>query len=194
MKDYEFDFKLLSDELEKCLSEKRFQHTLGVAYTAATMAFMYDVDSHNAFIAGMLHDCAKCLPIEEQLEICKSGKYEVSDTERVNTGLLHSKAGSILAKDKYNITNQEILSAIKFHTTGQPAMTDLEKIIFIADFIEPNRKMIIDLPEIRKEAYQDLNKCVTHILKNTLSYLNEKDAVKDDMTQKTYEYYVRLGA
>ena len=68
-------------------------------------------------------------------------------------------------------------------------MTLLEKIIFVSDYIEPNRKLIRDLPEIRKEAFTDIDKCILHILKNTLEYLDDKSAFVDEMTEKTYEFY-----
>ena len=69
--------------------------------------------------------------------------------------------------------------------------TLLEKIVFVADFIEPNRKMIKELPEIRKEAMTDLDKCVVHILRRTLEYLSVKGVAIDDMTEKTYDFYTR---
>ena len=70
-------------------------------------------------------------------------------------------------------------------------MSMLDKIIFVADYIEPNRKMIRDLSEIRREAYSDIDKCVIHILKNTLEYLDGGKAVVDEMTKKTYEFYMK---
>lgn len=177
-------------KLKPKLNEKRFIHSIGVEYTAANLAFVHGVDVKKARIAGLLHDCAKCIPTEEKLKKAKKLGFKINKSEKANPDLLHGKLGAYLAKEKYGVTDPDILSAITYHTTGHPGMNLLDKIIFIADYIEPNRKMIRDLPEIRKEAYLDIDKCVIHILKNTLDYLDEADTVIDELTQKTYDYYV----
>jgi len=189
MKTIEISQKLRK-QMEEALKADRFDHTLGVAYTAASMAMVYGCDVQKALIAGMLHDCAKCISHDKQYELCKDNKIEVSDVEKRNRGLLHAKVGSFLAKDKYGIDDQEILDAIRYHTTGRPEMSLLEKIVFIADFIEPNRKELPEMAEIRKEAFEDIDVCLKHILKNTLSYLAQSDKECDQMTQKTYDYYM----
>ena len=96
----------------------------------------------------------------------------------------------IEGQDQCDQTDQVILDAITYHTTGRPNMTLMDKIIFVADYIEPNRKMLPEMEEIRKEAFTDLDACVIHILKNTLDYLNRTTAEMDYMTQKTYDFYV----
>ena len=96
-------------------------------------------------------------------------------------------------REKYGVKDQEILDAITYHTTGRPEMTMMDKIIFVADYIEPNRKIIFELPEIRKEAFTDIDVCIVHILKNTLEYLDGKTDVIDDMTEKTYDYYKNIA-
>lgn len=176
-------------EMEKVLSKDRFDHTLGVAYTAANMAFVFDEDIAKALTAGMLHDCAKCLPHEEQIKICRQYDVSLTDVEMRNQKLIHAKAGMCLAEHKYGISDPYILNAIRYHTTGHPDMTTLEKIIFTADFIEPNRKMLPEMDIIRKEALSDLDKAVCHILHNTLFYLGDQEDEADPMTQKTYEFY-----
>ncbi len=178
-------------KLRSKLTEKRFVHSIGVEYTAATLAFKHGADVEKARVAGLLHDCAKCLPADEKLKKCKKYGLPISKVEKANPDLLHGKLGAYFAKEKYGVSDEEILSAITYHTTGHPDMCLLDKIIFVADYIEPNRRMIRELTEIRKEAYEDLDKCIIHILKNTLEYLDTGSAVIDDMTQKTYEFYVR---
>ncbi|MCR4903681.1 MAG: bis(5'-nucleosyl)-tetraphosphatase (symmetrical) YqeK [Butyrivibrio sp.] len=184
----------ISQKLRKAMEEElkadRFDHTLGVAYTASSMAMVHGADVQKALIAGMLHDCAKCMSHDKQYEICKDNNIEVSEVERRNKGLLHAKVGSFLAADKYKIEDKEILDAIRYHTTGRPGMTLLEKIVFIADFIEPNRKDLPEMDEIRREAFEDIDKCLKHILKNTLIYLESSDKECDPMTRTTYEYYM----
>ena len=180
----------LRKEMQDVLKADRFDHTLGVAYTAANMAAVHDVDIQKALIAGFLHDCAKNVNHEEQIKICKKYGVEVSDIERRNPSLIHAKAGMCLAENKYEIDDPEILGAIRWHTTGRPGMTDLEKVVFIADFIEPNRKPLEHMDIIRKEAYRDLDACMLHILRDTLNYLRNIDKECDPMTQNTYEYYL----
>ncbi len=180
----------LRKEMKLVLNADRFDHTLGVAYTAANMAAVHDVPIDKAITAGYLHDCAKNLEHDEQIKICKKYGVEITDVERRNPALIHAKAGMCLAEHKYGIEDEDILGAIRWHTTGHPGMTDLEKIVFIADFIEPNRKPLEHMSEIRKLAYTDLDKCMLHILSDTLNYLKNIDKECDDMTAKTYEYYL----
>lgn len=180
------------DKLKGKLTEKRYVHSIGVEYTAACLAMRYGADVQKARLAGLLHDNAKCLPTDDKLKKCEKLKLPINSSERANPDLLHGKLGAYYAKEKYGVKDQEILDAITYHTTGRPGMTLMDKIIFVADYIEPNRKMIFELPEIRKEAFTDLDSCVLHILKNTLEYLDGKTDIIDEMTEKTYNYYAGI--
>ena len=115
-----------------------------------------------------------------------------ADVERALTaGLLHAKLGAFYAHEKYGVEDDDILSAIEFHTTGRPAMSLLEKIVFVADYIEPNRRALPEIEQIRREAFTDIDVSVVHILRNTLSYLsNENCGSTDEMSVMTYNYYV----
>ena len=175
--------------LKKKLTPKRYVHSIGVEYTAACMAFVYGEDVQRARIAGLLHDNAKCLPLEDKLKKAKKHGLTISECEKENPDLLHGKLGDYYAGKKYGVTDEGILSAITYHTTGRPDMTLLEKIIFVADYIEPNRRMLEGMPEIRKEAMTDLDLCICHILKHTLDYLKVKGVAIDDLTEKTYDFY-----
>lgn len=177
--------------LEKKLTDKRYEHSIGVEYTAACLAMRYGCDVSAARQAGLLHDCAKCIPTQEKLERAKKHGLPINASELENPDLLHGKLGAYYARTKYEVENEEVLSAITWHTTGKPAMSLLDKIIFVADYIEPNRKMIFELPEIRKEAFLDIDQCVLHILKNTLEFLDGKHTVIDETTKQTYEYYMQ---
>lgn len=179
----------LQKELSKELDAKRYEHTLGVAYTAACMAMRYDCDMKKAYIAGLLHDCAKCMTHEERMNYCKKYSLEVSDTEKKNPSLLHAKVGADMCHRKYGIEDEEIASAVHYHTTGKPDMTLLEKIIFIADYVEPHRKEIPGLNEAREELFCDLEETLKIILRHNLIYLEESEKVVDPMTKQTYEYY-----
>lgn len=188
----EYDFESLQKKLKKELDSGRFQHTLGVMYTAAALAMAHDADITKAQVAGLMHDCAKCMPGKKKLKLCAQKHMEVSDYEQKNTFMLHARLGAVLARDEYGIQDPEVLSAIEWHTTGKPEMTTLEKIIFIADYIEPGRCKAADLPEIRKLAFEDLDRCMYVICRDTLAYLEEKGAEIDDMTQKACDYYKAL--
>lgn len=180
----------LRKTIEQELSSKRYQHTLGVSYTAACLAMAHDADMDHAMIAGLLHDCAKPLKGEEQITFCEKYHLEISEVERQNpSALLHAKVGAHLAQTRYGVTNPDILNAIKYHTTGRPKMCKLEKILYIADYIEPGRKQVADLAKIRQMAYQDLNATMAKILENTLAYLKTTDGQIDTMTEETYQYY-----
>lgn len=181
----------IKKKLQDCLTEKRYEHTLGVEYTCCCLAMRYEFDMEKARLAGLLHDCAKCFSGEELLQACEKYHLPASEEERAFPELLHAKVGSYLAKEEYGIEEEEILSAILWHTTGQPNMTLLEKILYVADYIEPNRNQAPHLAELRKLAFQNLDACLLGILTDTLSYLEEKGGVIDPATQATYEYYNR---
>lgn len=185
------DIAELRTKIKKTQDKKRFEHTLGVTYTAACLAMCYDVDTERAEIAGLLHDCAKCLSNDKKVELCKKQSIEINMTEAKNPFLLHAKAGAYLAQYKYGIGDEDILNAVRYHTTGRPGMSTLEKIIFIADYIEPGRDHSARLPELRKLAFRDLDRAMAEILKDTLSYLDGSENEIDPMTRKTYDYYTR---
>ena len=122
-------------------------------------------------------------------KLCEKYNITISDSERRNSGLLHAKLGAYLAYSKYDIEDQEIIAAITYHTTGRPEMTLLDKIVYIADYIEPNRNEAPNLPEVRKLAFVDIDECLYLILKDSLAYLQTKSEVIDPMTEQTYLYY-----
>lgn len=175
--------------MQKELKYSRFIHSLGVAFTAASLAERYGADMHKAETAGILHDCAKYVDVEKMESLCFKNGLSVTAMEKGSAALLHSKAGSILARTKYGIEDEEILNAIRYHTTGRPEMTLLEKIIFVSDYIEPGRDQAPHLEEIRRAAFADLDQALCMILKDTLLFLNGSGKAVDSMTQKTYDYY-----
>lgn len=185
------DIKKIRKSMEKHLDTKRFEHTLGVAYTAANLAMCYQVDINKAQTAGLLHDCAKCLSNQKKIMICEKHNIQISEIERQNPFLLHAKVGSYIAMKKYNIHDQDVINAILNHTTGRPDMSDLEKIIYVADYIEPGRKQAPNLREVRLLAFQNLDAALIRILEDTLQYLNTISSPIDPMTQKTFDFYTK---
>lgn len=179
----------LQHTLKKELDEDRYQHTLGVMYTSASMAMRYGADVTQALLAGLLHDCAKCIPGDKKIHLCEKYGLPVSDVEYENPGLLHARLGAYLAEKKYHIHDREIIHAISSHTTGRPGMSLLEKIVYIADYIEPGRRALPNMKEVRPLAFTDIDQCLYRILEDSLVYLNSRNISVDPMTQKTYDYY-----
>lgn len=193
------EIEKLQEKVRDRMTEKRFLHTVGVRYTACMLAMKYNVDLDRASIAGVLHDCAKCLSDERMLKECSDAHIPVSELEARNPHLLHGKLGAYYAQTRYDIEDEEILSAIRCHTIGKPNMTTLEEILFVADYIEPHRKPLTILPQIRQTAFTDLREAVYLIMKATLDYLTEvttdgKGRLReiDPGTREAFAYYEQL--
>ena len=184
-----YNFSKTKKTLRKYLDRDRFEHSEGVMYTAAALAMRYGENLEKAQIAGILHDCAKCIPDNKKLKICEKNHIEITEAEKCSPFLLHAKVGAYIAKEKYDIEDTEILDAIACHTTGKPAMTLLDKIIYISDYIEPMRSKASNLEEVRKMAFVDLDETLFKILSDTLVYLENSSKKMDPMTMQTYEYY-----
>lgn len=186
------EFRKIRKKLKESLSKSRFEHTLGVEFTAASLAMKYDADIDRAELAGLLHDCAKCIDDEEKLEECKKYNVELTAVEKRNPFLIHSKLGAVYAREKYGVDDDEILSAIRWHTIGRANMTLLEKIIFIADYIEPGRDKAKNLDLIRRIAFEDIDEAMYMILRDTLEYLKSGEGEFDPATEETYIFYKDL--
>lgn len=183
--------KIIKD-LEKTLKPSRLKHTIDVAKTAKEMAESFNINPNKAYLAGILHDCAKNMDDNQLFDICSKQNIPISEYEDNNRFLLHAKVGEYLAKTKYGISDEEILSAIRWHTTGKEDMTTLEKIVFSADYIEPNRYKQKNLAYLRSIANKDLDMLVYCILKDTVEYLsNNRDDIEEN-TLKAFNYYKKL--
>lgn len=182
-------FRKIQKKLYKKLDAHRYQHTLGVMYTSAALAMAHGQDMEKAQLAGLLHDCAKCIPNKKKLKLCQKHGISVTSLERKSPYLLHAKLGAYLARKKYGVKDAEVLSAIRWHTTGKQAMTALEQIVYIADYIEPMRSTAPHLEEIRRLAFQDLEACTYRILADTLEYLEQSPKETDPATRQAYQYY-----
>ncbi len=182
----------MQKKLKKYIDEMRFHHTLGVMYTAASLAMCHGEDIERAQVAGLLHDCAKCIPNAKKLKLCAQKNIPVSEIEEKSPYLLHARIGAYIAREKYHVEDPEILSAIEFHTTGKAEMTLLEKIIFIADYIEPMRSKAANLPEIRSLAFLDIDRAVYLTMRDTITYLEKEKSCLDNQTIVAYNYYKEL--
>ena len=173
----------IKEELKQILSEKRYIHSIGVMEMSEELAKIYNIDVETAKIAGLLHDIAKEIPKEEMLKYVKENNIEITEVESINVGILHGKIGADIAKKKYNISEQ-IQKAIEYHTTTNPNMDTLAKIVYVADKIELNRKSDkFDIEIERKLAKENLDKALLLILDNTTKYLidNNRLLVKESI-------------
>ncbi len=177
--------------MRNVLQPKQFAHSRGVAYTALTLAIRYGADPERALIAGMLHDCAKQYSGEELLKLCGQQNIAISHAERTIPHLLHGKYGAYLAQEVYRVADSEILSAIEHHTIGREGMTLLEKIIFVADYMEPTRTHRPNPPlwEIRRQAFEDIDHCIVTIVRCVLAYLEHEQQQIDDEMYCILRYY-----
>lgn len=175
-------------QLKSRLAPMRYEHSLSVSFTCMALAMRYGYDIDKAELAGLLHDCGKRYSDDVILKKCIKHNIEVTEALPV----LHAKYGAWLAKQKYQISDPEILNAISCHTTGKPDMTTLDKILYVADYIEPRRCKADNLPQIRALAFVDLDQTMFAILDSTLEYLNKKGGSIDPMTREAYEYFKKL--
>lgn len=170
------NYTKIQEWLKKNLNEKRYIHTLGTANCAKELAKQFGLNQDKAYLAGLLHDCAKCFSNEKLLDIIHQ-HLDVEECEMLNYKTLHAPVSAYIAETEFNITDKEIISAIRWHTLGKLNMTDFEKIIFIADKIEPNTRDKEYSDKIRELLSQDngLNKALLKCYKETIKSLVKRD-------------------
>ena len=183
---------ILRKKLSSKLAPMRYEHSLSVSFTCMNLAMRYGSDLDKAELAGLMHDCGKRYSDDIILKKCIKHGIEVTEAELNALPVLHAKYGAWLAEHKYQITDREILDAIGCHTTGKPDMTVLDKILYIADYIEPRRFKAENLPLIRRLAYENLDETMYAILSGTLEYLDKKGGSIDPMTVEAYEYFKEM--
>lgn len=179
----------LRELLQKKLKPARYEHSLSVSFTCVCLAMRYGYPLEQAELAGLMHDCAKSYRDDEIIALCETKGIAVTEAERKASAVLHAKYGAWEAREQYEIQDSEILNAIACHTTGKPEMTILDKILYIADYIEVRRDKAANLTELRKLAFEDLDEALYQILAGSLKYLEAKGCFVDPMTRETFEYY-----
>lgn len=175
--------------LNEKMKPERFEHTIGVMYTAANLSYAYGYDADKAMMAAALHDCAKRAGLNDYIKECKSHNIAIREAAYKSPHLLHADLGEYLARTEFGIEDQEILHAIRVHTTGCPNMNLLEKILYVSDYIEPGRTPFDGIEEIRKAAYEDLDYAVYLETKNVIEYISERGFTMDPLTLETYNFY-----
>lgn len=171
------------------LSSQRIAHTAGCEHEAVQMAKLWGEDPEKAAVAGILHDSTKNLSYEEQLILCDKYGIILDNAQRENPKLLHAITGAALAKDRFGVS-EEISQAIRWHTTGKPDMTTLEKIIYLADYIEPTRDFE-GVEQLRELAYEDLDKALALGLEMSLEELRRQNVEPHRDTVEACLWYTR---
>ncbi len=170
------------------LSAKRFSHTLGVAATARRLALLHGLDADRAEMAGLLHDCAKCMPLKDMQRLARDN-HLTEDASLMESGaLLHAIAGAYRAQVDYGMSDPVVLSAIRRHTTGAPGMTRLDMAVWLADAIEPTRAPYPLLAELRTLAEVSLERAILTSMENTLAYVQKKGDAVHPATMQTVEW------
>ena len=173
------------------LKYKRIPHVLGTEQEAVRLVRRYGGDETQARIAALLHDCTKKLDMAQQLALCEKYGIMLDELEQKALKLLHSKTGAAIARDVFGVEDA-VYDAILYHTTGKPDMTRLEKIIYLADYIEPTR----DFPgvdELRKTVYEDMDKGLLMGLTMTIQEMEEMGNPVHHLTRDARDYLLKRG-
>lgn len=178
----------IEEKIKKRLTPKRFHHSLNVAKKAVELAKLYGYDEKKAYLAGLVHDCAKDISPEAAKTKCFDYEVELDEGEINNPGLIHAKLGERVAKIELGITNPEVLGAIKWHTLGRPDMTMLEKIVFVADMIEDGRSFD-GVDALREVANKSLDAAVLACTRATVNFNKEHNREIHPMAYAVMEFY-----
>lgn len=163
----------IQEYLKQNLKYKRYEHSLSVRDTAVKLAKIYNVDIEKAKIAGLVHDCAKNMNDDQLLSIALNHGIKVDEVCRESPQLIHGAAGAILANEIMGISDEETLNAIAYHTTGRKNMSMLDKIIYIADYIEPLRNFP-GIEELRSIAFKNIDKALLQSFDNTIKFVIDR--------------------
>ncbi len=175
----------LLSKVKEQMTDHRFLHTLGVASTAVTLAERFGADPQKAELAGLLHDFCKYWEKSKMRGIMEREPSIPADLLDYDKELWHAPVGAIVARQELGIEDQEVLDAIAYHTSGRPGMSRLEKILWLADYIEPGRQFP-GVEEIRELAEQHLDFALAQALGNTISFLVKQKKRIYPLTLQTY--------
>lgn len=179
--------------LKNAMTDKRLVHSLLVAYTARRLARQNGMDEDQAAMAGLLHDCAKCMPLSVMQRMAKENRL-LLDKETLQSGnLLHGPVGAVVAQKEYGVSDPNILSAIRCHTTGKVGMLPLDMIVYLADKIEPSRRSYPALEQVRQLAEHDLAGAMLCSLESTLRYVRSQNATPHPLTQQVADWLKRIA-
>lgn len=177
--------------VKKALSQKRFTHTVNVKNEAVEMAKRFGASEEKAALAALLHDAAKELPKDELLQILRENAIIAGDAENSPPPVWHGVAAAILAQTRWGVEDQEVLDAIRYHTTGRPGMTKLDKIIFLSDMISAERSYP-EVEELRRLSLQDLDTAVATALRYNVEWMEACGKTIDPITRRALDDMERI--
>lgn len=163
-----FDDEEAKAKLKGMLKPERYDHSLGVMETAVKLAKIFGYDQQKAKIAGLLHDCAKNFTFEEQFAMCERYGIGLDEITKASPKVLHQLLGPKVARREFGVADPEILSAIACHTTGKAQMGLLDKILYLADYTEPNREQFEGLEQLRLLTLENLDRAMLYALDLTV--------------------------
>lgn len=184
-----FDINKIKKDLKEKLSKNRYEHSLRVADCCKRLAKIYKIDENRAYLSGLVHDCAKNLEEFYMLNKKLNSDIIFDTEERDNENLRHAPIGAVVCKDLYGIFDEEILSAVRYHTIAKENMTLLEKILFISDKIEPDRKYDT-VDELRRLADFDIDRAIVKFLNDSFEYLEKKSQKVHHLSVKARDYLI----
>ncbi|MGL4796945.1 MAG: bis(5'-nucleosyl)-tetraphosphatase (symmetrical) YqeK [Paraclostridium sp.] len=185
------DLNNILTKLEKMLPKHRLIHSEGVAKSAIKLSEIYGYDKEKAYLAGMLHDCAKYLNEEEVNYFVNKYNIALDEYEDNNIALSHSIIGSVIAKEEFQIQDEEVIQAIRYHTTGKENMSKLEKIIYMADLIEENR-VYPGVEELRILTYnKQIDEALLKSFDNTIKLVIERKQTIHPRTIEARNYILK---
>lgn len=167
--DFTLDINTIEHKLKNTLSEKRYIHSLGVRDEACRLAVLYGADKDKAYVAGLIHDCAKHMEFSESIALCGKYNIKLDDITRRCPAIIHAPVGAVLAESEYGINDREILDAVRYHTVAREKMTLLDKIIYVADMTEPNRDFD-GVDRLRQESREDIDLAYKNALGRSIIY------------------------
>ncbi len=186
------DLEAMEQKLRGMLSEKRYQHSLGVMETAIEMAEIFGVDVEKARLAGLLHDCAKDIERSKRIPLCKELGVHLDPVKKDQKGLIHADLGAKMVETEFGITDIEVINAVKYHTLGRENMTDLEKILYLADIIEPNRKPFDGIEELRSLCRSNLDCAMLYALDRSIEYIQHRHKKLHSQTLQAQQYFLEI--
>ena len=177
--------------LKKSLKPGRYIHSVNTMKVAVELAEHYGEDIEKAKVAGLLHDCAKNFDDNETKRYCIQNHIELSPIEEMQLFLMHGAVGAVVARQKYCVDDTEVLNAIKYHTTGFAGMSTMDKIIFLADYIEPGRTHG-DVQEARSLAFVDLDRALISAFNSVIKYVISQNGLIHPFTIEARNYILLM--
>jgi len=186
------DLESMEKKLQGMLTEKRYRHSLGVMETAVEMAKIFGVNPEKARLAGLLHDCAKDIEKNKRIPLCKELGVPLDPIKKESKGLIHADLGAKMLETEFGISDPDIINAVKYHTLGRENMSDLEKILYLADIVEPNRVPFEGIEELRSLCKTNLDCAMLFALERSIDYIQHRHKTLHSQTLQAQQYFLEV--